>query len=147
MLIVTSGHNNPVYLAVIVVLASIGYVVWRNYRRRGQMVRGAGIAAAVDAVLQRLLAGEIGFVVLSVSPTVYVQFRTESNGAVLAEANCPAGNQAAETVLSTAGLTATKGPPNYRATFASADAGRLAGLVRSYLGALGAGSLTIRGGR
>jgi len=117
VLIVTSGHNNPVYLAVIVVLASIGYVVWRNYRRRGQMVRGAGIAAAV------------------------------SNGAVLAEANCPAGNQAAETVLSTAGLTATKGPPNYRATFASADAGRLAGLVRSYLGALGAGSLTIETGR
>jgi hypothetical protein len=117
VLIVAAGHNNPVHLAVIVVLASIGYGVWRNYRRRGQMVRGAGIAAAV------------------------------SNGAVLAEANCPAGNQAAETVLSTAGLTATKGPRNYRATFASADAGRLAGLVRSYLGALGAGSLTIRGGR
>jgi hypothetical protein len=147
VLIVAAGHNNTVYPVAIIVLALVTYLLWRNYRRRGEVVRGAGIAAAVDAVLQLLLAGEIGFVVLSVSPTVYVQFKTESNGAVLAEANCPAGNQAAETVLSTAGLTATKGPPNYRATFASADAGRLAGLVRSYLGALGAGSLTIETGR
>jgi hypothetical protein len=147
VLIVAAGHNNPVYLAVIVVLASIGYVVWRNYRRRGQMVRGAEIAPAVDAALLRLLAGETGFVVLAVSPRVYVQFATESSGSVITEANCPAGNRAAEKVLTTAGLSAVQGLPNYRASFASADVGRLAGLVHRYLDALGAGSLTIETGR
>lgn len=141
-----TGRNSSVYLAVIIA-ALFGFVLVRNYRRRGQTVGGEAIAPAVDAALRRLLARETGFVVVSISPSVYVQFAMESNGAVLAEANCPADNEAAATVLSTAGLTVVQGPPNYRGSFASADAGRLASLVRSYLDALGAGSVTIRTGR
>lgn len=142
-----AGQNGTVYLAAIVVLALFGYAVWRNNRRRGHVVAGAGIAPAVDTALRRLLAGQTRFVVLSVSPSVYLQFATESNGAVLAEANCPADNEAAERVLSTAGLRAVQGPPNYRGSFASADAGRLVGLAQSYLEALRAASVTIRTGR
>jgi hypothetical protein len=142
-----AGHNGTVYLAAIMVVALFGYVVWRNNRRRGHVVAGAGIAPAVDAAFRQLLAGETDFVVLSVSPSVYLQFATESNGAVLAEASCPADNESAERVLSTAGLSAVQGAPNYRGSFAGADAGRLAGFVRSYLEALGAGSVTIRSGR
>ena len=141
-----TGQNSTVYLAAII-LALFGYVLWRNNKRRGDVVAGAGIAPAVDAALRRLLAGETGFVVVSVSPSVYLQFAMESNGAVLAEANCPAGNEAAARVLSAAGLSAVAGPPNYRGSFASGDVGRLAGLVRNYLDALGAGSVTIRTGR
>lgn len=142
-----TGHNSSVYLAAIVVLALFAYVVWRNNRRRGDLVAGAGIAPAVDAALRRLLAGEVGFVVLSVSPSVYVQFATQPNGAVLAEANCPGENEPAAAVLSAAGLSPVQGRPNYRATFATADAGRLAALVHAYLDALGAGSITILTGR
>ena len=142
-----TGNNGTVYLAAILVLALFGYVVWRNNRRRGEVVAGAGIAPAVDAALRRLLAGETGFAVVSVSPSVYLQFAMESNGAVLAEANCPADNEAAARVLSAAGLSPVQGPPNYRGSFAAGDAGRLAGLVRSYLDAFGAGSVTIRTGR
>ena len=85
--------------------------------------------------------------VLSASPSAYLQFATEANGAVLAEANCPADNQAAQRALSTAGLSAVQGPPNYRGNFASADVGRLSSLVRDYLEALGASSITIRTAR
>lgn len=141
-----SGQNTTVYLTIIIV-ALFGFVLARNYRRRGQVVRGEGIAPAVEAALRRLLAGDTGFVVLSVSPSVYWQFATEPNGAVLTEANCPPDDEAAERVLSTAGLSAVPGRPNYRAHLASADVGRLVGLVRSYLDALGATSLTIRTGR
>jgi hypothetical protein len=141
-----AGHNGTVYLAA-VILALFAYVLWRNNKRRGDVVAGAGIAPAVDAALRRLLAGETGFVVVSASPSVYLQFAIESNGAVLAEANCPPDNEAAATVLLTAGLSAIQGPPNYRGTFASGDVGRLAGLVRSYLDALGVGSARIRTGR
>ena len=141
-----NGNSGTVYLAAILVLALFGYVLWRNNRRRGEVVAGAGIAPAVAAALRRLLAGETGFVVVSVTPSVYLQFAMESNGAVLAEANCPADSAAAR-VLSAAGLSAVQGPPNYRGSFASGDAGRLAGLVRSYLDAFGAGSVTIRTGR
>jgi len=141
-----AGHNSTVYLAVIIV-ALFGFVLVRNYRRRGQMVTGEGIAPAVDAVLRRLLAGETGFVVISVSPSVYIQFATESNGAVLAEANCPADNEAAARVLSEAGLSAVQGPPNYRGSFASSDIRRLVALVHAYLDALGAGSVRILTGR
>jgi len=144
--IATAGHSSTVYLAAII-LAMFGYVLWRNSRRRGHVVAGAGIAPAVDAALRRLLAGETPFVVLSVTPNVYLQFATEPNGGVLVEANCPAGNEAAATILTTAGLIAVPGPPNYRASFASPDIGRLASLVPSYLDALGAVSLTIRTGR
>jgi hypothetical protein len=142
-----TGNNGTVYVAAILVLVLFGYVVWRNNKRRGNVVGGAGIAPAVDAAVRRLLAGETGFVVVSVSPSVYLQFSTESSGAVLAEANCPADNDAAARVLSAAGLRAVQGPPNYRGSLASGDAGRLAGLVRDYLDALGAGSVTIRTGR
>ena len=141
-----TGQNSTVYLAAII-LALFGYVLWRNNKRRGEVVAGAGIAPAVEAALRRLLAGETGFVVVSVSPSVYLQFASESNGAVLAEANCPADNEAAARVLSAAALSAVPGPPNYRGSFASGDVGRLAGLVRNYLDALGAGSVTIRTGR
>ena len=141
-----TGQNSTVYLAAII-LALFGYVLWRNNKRRGEVVAGAGIAPAVEAALRRLLAGETGFVVVSVSPSVYLQFALESNGAVLTEANCPADNEAAARVLSAAGLSAVPGPPNYRGSFASGDAGRLAGVVRNYLDALGAGSVTIRTGR
>ncbi len=141
-----TGQNSTVYLAAII-LALFGYVLWRNNKRRGEVVAGAGIAPAVDAAMRRLLAGETGFVVVSVSPSVYLQFALESNGAVLTEANCPADNEAAARVLSAAGLSAVPGPPNYRGSFASGDAGRLAGVVRNYLDALGAGSVTIRTGR
>ena len=144
MRIASASQYNTTNLAAILAVALITYLLWRNYRRRGQVVRGAGIAPAVDAAFGRLLAGETRFVVLSASPAVYLQFATEPNGAVLAEANCPADNQAAERVLSTAGLSEVQGPPNYRATFARADVGRLAGLVRDYLDALGAKSITIR---
>ena len=110
-------------------------------------MRGAGIAPAVDAALGRLLAGETRFVVLTVSPSVYLQFANEPNGAVLVEANCPADSPAAERVLSTAGLRAVQGPPNYRGNFASADVGRLSSLARDYIHALGAASISIRSGR
>jgi hypothetical protein len=43
VLIVAAGHNNTVYLAPILIVGS-AYVVWRKYRRRGQLVRGAEIA-------------------------------------------------------------------------------------------------------
>ena len=147
MRIASAGHYNTANLAAILAVALIGYVLWRNYRRRGQLVRGAGIAPAVDAALGRLLAGETRFVVLTVSPSVYLQFANEPNGAVLVEANCPADSPAAERVLSTAGLRAVQGPPNYRGNFASADVGRLSSLARDYLSALGAGSISIRSGR
>jgi len=145
--IASAGHYNTANLAAILAVALIGYVLWRNYRRRGQLVRGAGIAPAVDAALGRLLAGETRFVVLTVSPSVYLQFANEPNGAVLIEANCPADSPAAERVLSTAGLRAVQGPPNYRGNFASADVGRLSSLARDYISALGAGSISIRSGR
>ena len=109
-------------------------------------MRGAGIAPAVDAALGRLLAGETRFVVLTLSPSVYLQFANEPNGAVLVEANCPADSPAAERVLS-AGLRAVQGPPNYRGNFASADVGRLSSLARDYIHALGAASISIRSGR
>ena len=147
MRIASASQYNTTNLAAIVAVALITYMLWRNYRRRGQVIRGAGIAPAVDAALGRLLVGETRFVVLLASPAAYLQFATEPNGAVLAEANCPADNQAAERVLSTAGLSAVQGPPNYRATFARADVGRLGGLVRDYLDALGAESITIRTAR
>ena len=147
MRIASAAHYNTANLAAILAVALIGYVLWRNYRRRGQLVRGAGIAPAVDAALGRLLAGETRFVVLTVSPSVYLQFANEPNGAVLVEANCPADSPAAERVLSTAGLRAVQGPPNYRGNFASADVGRLSSLARDYLSALGAGSISIRSGR
>ena len=147
MRIASASHYNTANLAAILAVALITVLLWRNYRRRGQVVRGAGIAPAVDAALGRLLAGETRFVVLSVSPAVYLQFATEPNGAVLAEANCPADNRPAESVLSTAGLSVVPGPPNYRATLARADIGRLAGLVRDYLDALRAESITIRTAR
>ena len=126
MRIASASQYNTTNLAAIVAVALITYMLWRNYRRRGQVIRGAGIAPAVDAALGRLLVGETRFVVLLASPAAYLQFATEPNGAVLAEANCPADNQAAERVLSTAGLSAVQGPPNYRATLAGADVDRLA---------------------
>ena len=147
MRIVSAGQYTTANLAAILALVFITYLIWRNYRRRGQLVRGAGIAPAVEAALGRLLAGETRFVVVSVSPSVYLQFANEPHGAVLAEANCPADNPAAERVLSTAGLSAVQGPPNYRGNFASADVGRLSSLVRDYLEALGASSITIRTAR
>ena len=147
MRIASAGQYTTANLAAILALVFITYLIWRNYRRRGQLVRGAEIAPAVEAALGRLLAGETRFVVLSASPSAYLQFATEANGAVLAEANCPADNQAAQRALSTAGLSAVQGPPNYRATLAGADVDRLAGLVRDYLGALGASSITIRTAR
>src|ERR1700730_15133660 len=124
-----AGQNGTVYLAPIIALALFGYVVWRNNRRRGHVVVGAGMAPAIDAALRRLLAGETGFVCLSISPSVYLQCATASNGAVLAEAKCPPDSEAAERVLSTGGLSAVQGLPNYRGSFATADAGRLAGLA------------------
>src|SRR2546425_11147471 len=120
-----AGQYTTANLAAILAVALIASVLWRNYGRRGQLVRGAGIAPAVDAALARLLAGETRFVVLSVTPSVYLQFANEPNGAVLAEANCPADNPAAERVLSTAGLGAVQGPPNYRGNVGSADVGWL----------------------
>ncbi len=147
MPLVPAGHQNTVYVVAIITLALVAYSLWRNYKRRGQTVGGARIAPAVDAALRRLLAGKTRFVVLSVRDPVYLQFATEPNGSLLAEANCPAGNEMAEKVLSGAGLSAVQGRPNYRARLASADVGWLAGLVRSYLEALGAGSLTIQTGR
>jgi len=145
--IASASQYNTTNLAAIVAVALITYLLWRNYRRRGQVIRGAGIAPAVDAALGRLLVGETRFVVLSASPAVYLQFATEPNGAVLAEANCPADNQAAERVLSTAGLSAVQGPPHYRGNVASADVGWLSGLARDYFDTLGAGSISIRSGR
>ena len=147
MRIVSAGQYTTANLAAILALAFITYLIWRNYRRRGKLVRGAEIAPAVEAAFGRLLAGETRFVVLSVSPSAYLQFATDPNGAVLAEANCPADNPAAERVLSTAGLSAVQGPPNYRGNFASADVGRLSSLARDYLDALGAASISIRSGR
>ena len=147
MRIASAGHYNTANLAAILAVALIGYVLWRNYRRRGQLVRGAGIAHAVEVALGRLLAGETRFVVLTLSPSVYLQFANEPNGAVLVEANCPADSPAAERVLSTAGLRAVQGPPNYRGNFARADVGRLSSLARDYLSALGAASISIRSGR
>ena len=147
MRIASAGQYGTANVAAILAVAFIAYLLWRNYRRRGQLVRGAAIAPAVDAALRRLLAGETRFVVLSVSPSAYLQFAAEPNGAVVAEANCPAGNPAGERVLATAGLSAVQGPPNYRATFASADVNRLGGLTREYFDALDAGSITIRTGR
>lgn len=147
MRIVSAGQYTTANLAAILALVFITYLIWRNYRRRGQLVRGAEIAPAVEAALGRLLAGETRFVVLSVSPSAYLQFATDPNGAVLAEANCPADNQVAQRALSTAGLSAVQGPPNYRGNFASADVGRLSSLARDYLDALGASSITIRTAR
>ena len=147
MRIVSAGQYTTANLVAILALVFITYLIWRNYRRRGRLVRGAEIAPAVEAALGRLLAGETRFVVVSVSPSVYLQFANEPHGAVLAEANCPADNPGAERVLSTAGLSAVQGPPNYRATLAGADVNRLAGLVRDYLDALGASSITIRTAR
>jgi len=145
--IASAGQYTTANLAAILALVFITYLIWRNYRRRGQLVRGAGIAPAVEAALGRLLAGETRFVVVSVSPSVYLQFANEPHGAVLAEANCPADNPGAERVLSTAGLSAVQGPPNYRGNFASADVGQLSSLARDYLDALGAASISIRSGR
>jgi len=145
--IASAGQYNTASLAAILALVFVTYVLWRNYRRRGQLVRGVEIAPAVEAALGRLLAGETRFVVLSASPSAYLQFATDATGAVLAEANCPADNQAAQRALSTAGLSAVQGPPNYRGSFASADVGRLSSLARDYLDALGAGSISIRVGR
>jgi len=145
--IASAGQYNTASLAAILALVFVTYVLWRNYRQRGKLVQGARIAPAVDAALARLFASKTRFVVLSVSRSVYLQFASESNGAVLAEANCPADNQAAQRALSTAGLSAVQGPPNYRGSFASADVGRLPSLARDYLDALGAGSISIRVGR
>ena len=147
MRIASAGQYNTASLAAILALVFVTYVLWRNYRQRGKLVQGARIAPAVDAALARLFASKTRFVVLSVSRSVYLQFASESNGAVLAEANCPADNQAAQRALSTAGLSAVQGPPNYRGSFASADVGRLPSLARDYLDALGAGSISIRVGR
>lgn len=149
MPIAAVAQNGTLYLAAIIVVALVSVRLWRNYRRRGQVLMGAQIAPAVDEALRRLVTDEKGFVVLSVSPRplVYLQFATEPNGGVVAEANCPADNEAAQTVLTTAGLSPVQGPPNYRATFASRDTGQLAGLVRNCFDALGADSLTIRTGR
>ena len=147
MRIASAGQYNTASLAAILALVFVTYVLWRNYRQRGKLVQGAQIAPAVDAALARLFASKTRFVVLSVSRSVYLQFASESNGAVLAEANCPADNQAAQRALSTAGLSAVQGPPNYRGSFASADVGRLPSLARDYLDALGAGSISIRVGR
>jgi len=145
--IASAGQYNTASLAAILALVFVTYLLWRNYRQRGKLVQGARIAPAVDAALARLFASKTRFVVLSVSRSVYLQFASESNGAVLAEANCPADNQAAQRALSTAGLSAVQGPPNYRGSFASADVGRLSSLARDYLDALGAGSISIRVGR
>ena len=147
MRIASAGQYNTASLAAILALVFVTYLLWRNYRQRGKLVQGARIAPAVDAALARLFASKTRFVVLSVSRSVYLQFASESNGAVLAEANCPADNQAAQRALSTAGLSAVQGPPNYRGSFASADVGRLPSLARDYLDALGAGSISIRVGR
>ena len=149
MLIAAAAQNGTLYLAVIILVALVGVRLWRNYRRRGQVLRGAQIGPAVDESLRRLVTDEKGFVVLSVSSRsrVYLQVATEPNGGILAEANCPADNEAAQEVLTSAGLSLVQGPPNYRATFASRDTGQLAGLVRSYFGALGAESLTIQTGQ
>jgi hypothetical protein len=38
--IASAGHYNTANLAAILAVALIGYVLWRNYRRRGQLVRG-----------------------------------------------------------------------------------------------------------
>lgn len=143
------AQNGSLYLVVIILVALVGLRLWRNNRRRGQVLMGAQIAPAVDEALRRLMADEKGFVVLAVSsrPLVYLQFATEPNGGVIAEANCPADNAAAQKVLTTAGLSPVQGPPNYRATFASRDTGQLARLVRNYFDALGADSLTIRTGQ
>ena len=145
----STAQSSSLYLVVLLLVALIAFRLWRNNRRRGQVLMGAQIAPAVDEALRRLVADEKGFVVFSVHsrPRVYVQFATEPNGGVVAEANCPADNEAAQTVLTTAGLAPVHGPPNYRATFASRDTGQLAGLVRNYFAALGAESITIRTGQ
>src|SRR5438876_10974046 len=145
--IASAGQYSTATLAAILAVALIAYLLWRKYRRRGQRVRDAEIAPAVAAVLGRLLGGKTSFVVMSVSPSVYLQFASEPNGAVLVEANCPADKPAAERVLSTAGLGAVQGPPNYRGNFARADVGRLSSLARDYIHALGAASISIRSGR
>ena len=147
MQMVAIGDFNMLYVVAIIILAIVAYSLWRNSRRHGRAVEGAGIGPAVDAVLRSLLAGETRFVVLSVSARVYLQFAVEPNGGFLAEANCPPGNEVAEKVLSTAGLGGVPGQPNYRGRFDNADAGRIAGLVRSFLEAIGAQSITIRTGR
>ena len=108
MRIASAGQYNTASLAAILALVFVTYVLWRNYRQRGKLVQGARIAPAVDAALARLFASKTRFVVLSVSRSVYLQFASESNGAVLAEANCPADNQAAQRALSTAGLSAVQ---------------------------------------
>jgi hypothetical protein len=143
------AQSGTLYLAALILVAFAGVRIWRNYRRRGQVLMGAQIAPAVDEALRRLLADEKGFVVLSVSsrPRVYLQFATEPNGGVVAEANCPADNETAQKVLTTAGLSPVESPPNYRAILARRDPGQLAGLVRNYFDALGAESLTMRTGQ
>src|SRR5260370_8689760 len=107
-----TGQNSTVYLAAII-LALFGYVLWRNNKRRGEVVAGAGIAPAVEAALRRLLAGQTGFVVVSVSPSVYLQFPMESNGPGLADANCPAHKEAAAPTLPAPVPTPCTGSPNH----------------------------------
>ena len=144
---VAIGDLNTLYVVAIIILAIVAYSLWRNSKRHGRAVEGTAIRPAVDAALRSLLAGETRFIVVSVSARVYLQFAVEPNGGLLAEANCPPGNEVAEKVLSTAGLGGVPGQPNYRGRFASADAGRIAGLVRDFLEAVGAQSITIRAGR
>ncbi len=144
---VAIGDLNTLYVVAIIILAIVAYSLWRNSKRHGRAVEGTAIGPAVDAALRSLLAGETRFIVVSVSARVYLQFAVEPNGGLLAEANCPPGNEVAEKVLSTAGLGGVPGQPNYRGRFASPDAGRIAGLVRDFLEAVGAQSITIRAGR
>ena len=143
----STGQTSTFYLAAALLVAVIGLRFWRIQRRRGQVLRGEEIASAVNAALRNLVAGENRFVVLSVSQRAYLQFASQPNGGMVVEANCPDDNDAAQRVLTTAGLSPVKGPPNYRATFASTDVGQLVGLARGYLDALGADSIRIRAGQ
>ena len=104
----------------------------KTLRRNGRRVSGAEAGSQIERAIDQLLAGKVGFVVLSCGRRDYVQLARQPGAIIVAEANPPPGEAAVIGLVVQAGLRPTGGLPAFHGEMRSPSADYLKRLATSF---------------